>query len=54
METLVLALVVVGLSVGGLALGVLLGRAPLKGSCGGMACIDKIECEVCPNRKGRP
>ena len=36
--TLALALLVTGLAVAGLALGVLLGRTPLKGSCGGLSC----------------
>lgn len=38
MATVLLALGIVGLSVAGLAAGVLLGRAPIKGSCGGLGC----------------
>lgn len=51
METLIFGFAIVVLSVAGLGLGVVFGRAPLKGSCGGVACIDKIDCEVCPRRK---
>ncbi len=36
--TLILALGVTALSVVGLALGVIFGRPPLKGSCGGLSC----------------
>ncbi|MEQ9634745.1 MAG: (Na+)-NQR maturation NqrM [Devosia marina] len=28
------------------------GRAPIKGSCGGLSCIGKLECEACPHRHG--
>jgi hypothetical protein len=53
------ALVIFGLAFSGLALGVLNGRAALKGSCGGLSQIPGIssDCagacqrgEVCPNR----
>ncbi|WP_246349528.1 hypothetical protein [Devosia subaequoris] len=26
------------------------GRAPIKGSCGGLSCIAKLDCEACPHR----
>ncbi len=45
MTTVVLALVVFVLAVAGLALGVLLGRKPISGSCGG--------CMNCLVRRGR-
>jgi hypothetical protein len=40
METIILAIVLVLAAVAGLAVGVLFGRAPLKGSCGGVNCGD--------------
>ena len=50
METFLLAFGLVLLSVLGLALGVIFGRAPLKGSCGGIACATGLSCRGC--RKG--
>ncbi len=34
----------------GLGVGSLVGRGPVQGSCGGMACIKDIACEGCQNR----
>lgn len=45
--TLLLALLLTGLSVAGLALGVLVGRRPLRGSCGGLSCES---CRSCGRR----
>lgn len=43
------------LAAGGLGLGLIAGRGPLKGSCGGMACLKGIACDGCPNRgSGEP
>ena len=36
------------LALGGLAVGVFFGRAPLKGSCGGLSCIHGAQCAACP------
>jgi hypothetical protein len=47
METFLLAFGLVLMSVLGLALGVILGRAPLKGSCGGLACATGLSCSGC-------
>lgn len=51
METFLLAFGLVLLSVLGLALGVIFGRSPLKGSCGGLACATGLSCRGC--RKGQ-
>lgn len=53
METFVLTLIIVLLALLGLATGVLFGRQPIKGSCGGLACIKKLECGACPHKTGR-
>lgn len=33
----------------GLSIGVLFGRAPIKGSCGGLSCVPGADCAACPN-----
>jgi len=39
----------------GLAVGLFLGRGPVKGSCGGISCLKDYDCEACPNHKtGEP
>ena len=40
METIILAIVLMLAAIGGLAVGVLFGRPPIKGSCGGLNCGD--------------
>ncbi|PTW99417.1 (Na+)-NQR maturation NqrM [Pararhodobacter aggregans] len=47
---LLLGIAVVLLAAGGLALGLAFGRGPVKGSCGGMACLKDVACEGCPHR----
>jgi hypothetical protein len=48
MEIFLLTLVVMLLAVGGMALGVLMGRQPIKGSCGGMSALaGGGTCAVC-------
>ena len=46
----ILAIVIFALVAAGLGLGLLVGRGPLKGSCGGMACLKDVACEGCPNK----
>lgn len=50
MATILLAIAIFALAVAGLALGVFFGGAPIKGSCGGLACIEKADCAACPHR----
>lgn len=49
---ILLVLAVFLLAAGGLGLGLMLGGGPLKGSCGGMACLRDVACEGCPHRGG--
>ena len=53
MVTFVLTLLLVVLSVLGLAVGVLLRRRPLAGSCGGLSCLKGIDCGACRARRER-
>lgn len=50
MQTILAALALFVLAIAALALGVLFGRPPLKGSCGGLACGGA--CQSCPNKEG--
>ena len=48
---LLLAIGIFGLASGGLALGLMLGRGPVRGSCGGLgSCAAGGACAGCPNR----
>lgn len=48
MTTFIVALIVVLLLVAGMAIGVIMGREPIKGSCGGIAALGiDTECEIC-------
>ncbi|WP_028304125.1 (Na+)-NQR maturation NqrM [Oceanospirillum maris] len=52
MTTLLLAFVVMGLIITGMAVGVLFGRKPIAGSCGGMSAIGMIsDCDICGGNK---
>ncbi len=51
MEIFILTLVIILVSLGGLAIGVMTGREPLKGSCGGLACLKNVDCSACRQRK---
>jgi len=52
MQTIVVSIVVMMLSVAGLGIGVMLGRPPIKGSCGGLNCGLAPECAACPRHSG--
>lgn len=50
MISFLFAFVLLSLSILGLALGVIFGRAPIRGSCGGLACHKGLGCAGCPAR----
>lgn len=57
MSTFILALLVVGIVVAAMAIGVIFGRKPIAGSCGGLGAVG-LECEggcenPCPKRLAR-
>jgi hypothetical protein len=48
MMVFLLSLLIVGLVIAGMAIGVLLGRPPIKGSCGGIGALGiDTACEIC-------
>jgi hypothetical protein len=55
MMTVILAAVVFGLSMLGMAAGLLMGRAGIRGTCGGLAALcdgtGSAACEACPHRR---
>jgi hypothetical protein len=52
METMILAFVVLVVLVAGMAVGVIFGRKPISGSCGGMSALGMdVACDIC---KGDP
>ena len=47
MTVFLLTFVALVVIVGGMSIGVLLGREPIKGSCGGLGALGLGECEIC-------
>lgn len=48
MTVVLLSLLIVALLIGGMAIGVIMGREPLKGSCGGMSALGMdTACDIC-------
>ncbi len=48
MTVFVISFLVIGLVIAGMAIGVLAGRPPIKGSCGGMGALGiDTACEIC-------
>ena len=47
--TIIVSFIVIGLAVAGMAIGVMAGREPIKGSCGG---LNGGSCQLC-SRRGR-
>ena len=57
MSTFILALLVVGIVIAAMAIGVIFGRKPIAGSCGGLGAVG-LDCEggcenPCPKRLAR-
>lgn len=52
MGTIILAVALVLLAICGLGVGMFFGRAPIKGSCGGLACAEGVDC-ACGKGDGR-
>jgi len=53
MQTLLFSIVIFGLAGVGLSLGVIFGRPPIKGSCGGLSCGKGAGCAGCPNHRNQ-
>ena len=48
MAVFLVSVVVIGLVMAGMAIGVIMGRPPIKGSCGGMGALGiDTACEIC-------
>jgi hypothetical protein len=50
MTEVLLVLLIFVVAAGGLGLGLLSGRGPVKTSCSAAACLERGACEVCPRR----
>lgn len=54
MLTIVLAFVLMLLLVAAMSVGVLMGRKPISGSCGGMSALGmEVACDICGGDKGK-
>lgn len=53
MATFILTLGIIAIAFIALSLGVIVGRTPIKGSCGGLACVPGADCAACPNKNKR-
>ena len=48
MATFLVSILVIGLVIAGMAIGVIMGRSPIKGSCGGMGALGiDTACDIC-------
>ncbi len=48
MSTFLISALVIGLVMAGMAVGVIMGRSPIKGSCGGMGALGiDTSCDIC-------
>ncbi len=48
METIILAIIVLGILIAAMSVGVLMGRKPIKGSCGGVGAALGEKDYICP------
>ncbi|MCW9051500.1 MAG: (Na+)-NQR maturation NqrM [Motiliproteus sp.] len=48
METVILAIVVLGVLIAAMSIGVIMGRKPIKGSCGGVSAALGEKDYICP------
>ncbi len=53
MAIFLITLGLVLLAFAGLSLGAMLGRPPIKGSCGGLSCIPGTDCAACSKRANK-
>lgn len=54
MSVFLMSMLIIGLVIAGMAVGVMAGRAPIKGSCGGMGALGiDTACEICGGDPGR-
>ncbi|MBB3168501.1 (Na+)-NQR maturation NqrM [Simiduia aestuariiviva] len=54
MGTLLITFIVLGLVIVAMSVGVLLGRKPISGSCGGMSALGmEVACDICGGDKGK-
>ena len=51
MITVLMAVGFFALAMTGLAVGVLAGRPPIKGSCGGIGCLEGVSCDACAAKR---
>jgi len=52
MEVMVLTFIILGLIIVAMSVGVLMGREPIAGSCGGMAALGMdVACDICKGDK---
>lgn len=51
MATFLLAFLIISASLLALGVGVIAGRKPIQGSCGGIACISGADCGACHDRR---
>jgi hypothetical protein len=51
-ESIIFTFAVLIFAIAGLAIGVFFKRPALRGSCGGIACVESAKCVGCPHASG--